>query len=175
MSLPVSSVDAIPQGHTAAIITITANLVQDGISEKLCLLIQNISLVITAVVVAFIYSWLLALVTLSGLVFVLLVYSFTLYFLVKKWNHVQKADREGAGTASEAISSIRMIAACGAEGKMTESYGGWVKEAALHGQQMSIWVALQSSLGKSQPLQITQCDECANCSPKPFSRFMREF
>ncbi|KAF2186887.1 ABC transporter-like protein [Zopfia rhizophila CBS 207.26] len=152
MSLPVSSVDAIPQGHTAAIITITANQVQDGISEKLCLLIQNISLVISATVVAFIFSWLLALVTVAGLVFVVLVYSRTLYSLVKKWNQVQEADREGAATASETISSIRMVAACGAEGKMAESYGGWVKEAARHGQQMSIWIALQSSLGKTAAL-----------------------
>lgn len=148
MSLPVSTVDAIPQGHTAALITITANQVQDGISEKLCLLIQNISLVISAIVVAFAFNWLLALVTVTGLVFVVLVYSLTLYFLVKQWNQVQEADREGAATASETISSIRMVAACGAEGKMEKSYGGWVKEAARRGQQMSKWAALQSSLGK---------------------------
>ncbi|KAF2119201.1 ABC transporter-like protein [Lophiotrema nucula] len=147
LSLPVSTVDTIPQGHTAAIITITANLVQDGISEKLCLLIQNISLVISAIVVAFVFSWLLAIVTIGGLVFVLCVYSVTVYFLVKKWKLVGEADREGAATSSEALSAIRMIAACGAEGKMSESYGKWVKEAARHGQKMSKWVALQSSLG----------------------------
>ncbi|KAF2265269.1 ABC transporter-like protein [Lojkania enalia] len=146
MSLPVSTVDSIPQGHTAAIITITANQVQDGISEKLCLLIQNISLVISAIVVAFIFSWLLALVTLGGLVFVIVVYCLTIIPLTKKWNQVAEADREGASTATETISSIRMIAACGAEGKMANGYGGWVKEAAQYGTQMSKWIALQSSL-----------------------------
>lgn len=148
MTLPVSKVDAIPQGHTAVIITITANLVQDGISEKLCLLIQNVSLIISAIVVAFIFSWRLAVVTIAGLVFVIVVYSFTNYRLVHKWKQVAEADREGAATASDSITSIRMVAACGAEGKMTERYARWVKVAAQLGQQMSIWIALQSSLGK---------------------------
>ncbi|KAF2281083.1 ABC transporter-like protein [Westerdykella ornata] len=152
MALPVSTVDAIPQGHAAAIITITANQLQDGISEKLCLLVQHISLVISATVVAFIFSWLLAVVTVTGFVFVVLVYIVTLLILVKQWNKVQEADREGAATASETISSIRMVAACGAEGKMREGYGGWVKEAARHGQRMSKWIAIQSSLGKTAAL-----------------------
>jgi ABC-type multidrug transport system fused ATPase/permease subunit len=146
MALPVSSVDAVPQGHTAALITITANQVQDGISEKLCILIQNISLVVSAIVVGFIYSWLLAVVTMGGFVFVVLVYGLTLSPLVKKWNKVQEADREGSGTASEAISSIRMVAACGAESKMAEGYAEWVKAATRHGREMSKWIALQSSM-----------------------------
>ena len=111
-------------------------------------MIQNISLVVSAIVVAFIFNWLLAVVTASGLLFVLLVYGLTMYSIVRKWNLVSEADREGAGITSEAISSIRMIAACGAEGKMAKSYGGWVTKAAHYGQQMSKWVALQSSLGK---------------------------
>lgn len=146
MALPVSSIDAVPQGHIAALITITANQVQDGISEKLCILIQNVSLVVSAIVVGFVYSWLLAVVTMGGFVFVLLVYSLTLYPLVKKWNKVQDADREGAGSASETISSIRMVTACGAEGKMAERYAEWVKSSTQYGQQMSKWIALQSSL-----------------------------
>ncbi|KAF2732822.1 ABC transporter-like protein [Polyplosphaeria fusca] len=146
MSLPVANVDAIPQGHTAVIITITANLVQDGISEKLCLLIQNISLVVSAVVVAFVFSWLLAVVTISGLGFVLLVYVVAVYFMTRRWNKVSDADREGAGVASEAISSIRMVAACGAEDKVAKSYGEWVKLASSHGTKLSKWIALQSSL-----------------------------
>ncbi|PVI03056.1 ABC transporter-like protein [Periconia macrospinosa] len=152
MTLPVSQIDAVPQGHTAVVITITANLVQDGISEKLCLLIQNVSLVISAIIVAFVFSWFLAIVTISGLGFVLLVYTFSIYFITKRWNLVAEADKEGVGTASEALSSIRMVAACGAEDKVTETYGKSVKKAAKHGQKMSIWIALQSSLGKTAAL-----------------------
>ncbi|PSN67765.1 ABC transporter-like protein [Corynespora cassiicola Philippines] len=146
VSLPVSTIDTIPQGHTAAVITITANQVQDGISEKLFLLLQNISLLICAIIVAFIYSWFLAVVTVSGLLFVVLVYGATLYALVKRWSDVQEADREGAATASESISTIRMVTACGAEAKMSDNYGTWVNTAARHGLKMSKWVALQSSL-----------------------------
>lgn len=163
MALPVANIDAVPQGHTAVVITITANLVQDGISEKLCLLIQNVSLVVSAIVVAFVFSWLLAVVTISGLGFVLLVYTLSIYFITKQWNLVAEADKEGAGIASEALSSIRMVAACGAEDKVAEAYGRSVKKAAGHGQKMSKWIAIQSSLGKYTSISLL--DHQSNISP----------
>jgi ABC-type bacteriocin/lantibiotic exporter with double-glycine peptidase domain len=154
LALPVSNVDAIPHGHTTAIITTTATQLQDGISEKLCLLIQNISLAISAIVVAFVYSWLLSSVTIAGLVFVVLVYTFTTYALVNRWNEMVEADREGAAVAAETIASIRMVAACGAESKMVDTYAGWVKKAGERGQKMSKWIAVQSSLGKLMLLML---------------------
>lgn len=171
MSLPVSNVDAIPHGHTTAIITTTANQLQDGISEKLCLLIQNISLAISAIVVAFVFSWLLASVTLAGLVFVILVYCFTTYALVNRWNEMVEADREGAAVAGETIASIRMVAACGAEGKMVETYAGWVRKAAERGQKMSKWIAVQSSLGKLRLRKLNFLKRLTHLA-KSFSRSM---
>lgn len=148
-SQPISVLDAIPPGQTSAIITITANFLQIGISDRLSMLFQSMSLVVTALVIAFKYSWELTLVTSSGLAFISIFYGATLPFLVKKSKEVEHADRMTSGVASEVFSSIRMVAACGAEQKMAKRYASWVDESKRRGLLMSPWVAIQQAPGKS--------------------------
>lgn len=73
-SLPVEVLDTLPSGQASNTITTTANVLQVGISEKLGTILQYLSLLITAVVIAFTYSWALTLVTSSVLIFIALVY-----------------------------------------------------------------------------------------------------
>ncbi|KAK0119280.1 hypothetical protein ONS95_008128 [Cadophora gregata] len=142
---PISVLDVLPPGQTAAIITVTANIVQVGISERLSMLIQNISLIITALIIAFSYNWLLTVVTSTGLVFIALVYRYTIPRFINSMKEVGEADRMSSGVASEAFSSIRMVAACGAEDKMASKYAEWVEESHRRGLQMSPLVALQQA------------------------------
>ncbi|PBP25821.1 P-loop containing nucleoside triphosphate hydrolase protein [Diplocarpon rosae] len=142
---PISTLDVLPPGQTAAIITVTANILQVGISEKLSLLIQSVSLIITALVIALWYNWLLTLVTSLGLVFLVLVYRQTIPRFMRSIGEVGEADRISSGVASEAFSSIRMIAACGAEAKMADKYAEWVEESLRRGLRMSPLVALQQA------------------------------
>jgi ATP-binding cassette, subfamily B (MDR/TAP), member 1 len=144
---PISTLDVLPPGQTAAIITITANLLQVGISERLSILIQSISLVTTAIIIAFLYNWLLTLVTCSGLLFISIFYGVTTPIMVRLWKKVEEADRNAAGIAAEAFSSIRMIAACGAEAKMAKRYSVWVKKSERKGLRLSPLVAIQHSPG----------------------------
>ncbi|KAH8647454.1 ABC transporter-like protein [Tricladium varicosporioides] len=142
---PISVLDTLPPGQTAAILTITANVLQIGISEKISMLIQSISLVITALVVSFHYSWLLTLVTSSGLLFIVVFYSVTIPFLVRGLKEVEHADRMSSSIASEVFGAIKMIAACGAETKMMQRYAGWVKESRRRGLKLSPLVAIQQA------------------------------
>jgi ABC-type bacteriocin/lantibiotic exporter with double-glycine peptidase domain len=144
---PISVLDTLPPGQTTAIITITANTLQTGISEKLSMLLQSISLVITALITAFRYNWLLTLVTSSGLLFIIVFYSITIPFLVKMMKEVEHADRMSSSIASEVFGSIRMVAACEAEGKMAKRYESWVQESRRRGLLMSPLVAIQQSPG----------------------------
>ncbi|KAK3375917.1 P-loop containing nucleoside triphosphate hydrolase protein [Lasiosphaeria ovina] len=48
-------------------------------------------------------------------------------------------------TANELFSSIRMIAACGAEEKMAKRYSGWVDESRRRGLKMSPLIAAQQA------------------------------
>lgn len=144
---PISTLDVLPPGQTAAIITISASTLQTGISEKLAQLIQSISLVIAALAISFTYSWNLALVTCSGLVFIIIVFAITIPLVVKVVGKVQHADILASVVANETFNSIRMVAACGAESKMEKRYARWVNEARRRGRKMSPLIALQQAPG----------------------------
>ncbi|PMD36741.1 ABC transporter-like protein [Hyaloscypha variabilis F] len=146
---PISVLDTLPPGQTAAIITITAGILQIGISERLSMFLQSLSLVITALVIAFKYSSMLTLVTCSGLLFITIFYGATMPFLVKMLKEVEHADRMSSGIASEVFSSIRMVAACGAEKKMASRYSSWVEESRKRGLKMSPLVAIQQAPGRT--------------------------
>lgn len=147
-SQPISTLDVLPPGQTAAIITITASTLQAGISEKLAQLIQSISLVITALAISFTYSWNLALVTGSGLVLIVIVFGITIPLVVKSMASVQQADIQASVVANETFNAIRMVAACGAESKMEKRYAGWVDEARRRGRTMPPLIAFQQAPGK---------------------------
>jgi ATP-binding cassette, subfamily B (MDR/TAP), member 1 len=149
---PISVLDTLPPGQTAAIVTITANTLQMGISEKLGTFLQSVSLVITALLIAFRYSWLLTLVTSSGLLFIIVFYKISIPPLVKMMKDVEQADRMSSSISSEVFGSIRMVAACEAETKMAKRYAGWVEESRRRGLQMSPLVAIQQAPGKFRPI-----------------------
>ncbi|KAI0896244.1 P-loop containing nucleoside triphosphate hydrolase protein [Annulohypoxylon nitens] len=146
LSLPVSLLDTQPPGQVAAIITTTANTLQNGISEKLVSIIQNISLFVSSVVIAYTRSWKLSLVTSSGLLLITLTYCVTIPFVVKCMKQVEDANIKGSAVASEAFGSIRMVAAYGAETKMVTKYREWVDEAQRRGLRLSKIVAFQQGI-----------------------------
>ena len=65
--------DSLPPGSSITTITSTSNTLQLGISEKLGIFVENISMMIASVIVAFVYNWELTLVTITGGVFCLIV------------------------------------------------------------------------------------------------------
>jgi ATP-binding cassette subfamily B (MDR/TAP) protein 1 len=138
--------DSMPPGAAASTITTTANILQLGISEKLGTLIEFLSTIIAATIIAFIYDWALALVTCSMILFILLTVSILLPFIVKGTAKVTKAETKSTAIASEAFSSIRMVTACGAESRMTERFAVWAEAAKRHGQRTSPLLAAQFAL-----------------------------
>ncbi|KAI1339085.1 ABC transporter-like protein [Xylariaceae sp. FL0016] len=145
LALPVSLLDTQPPGQTAAIITTTANTLQVGISEKLAAIIQSLSMITSALIIAFSHSWKMSLVTSSGLVLITLCYCFTIPFVVKNMKHVEDANIKGSAVASEVFGSIRMVAAYGAESRMAVRYQTWVEEAKKRGLRLSSIVATQQA------------------------------
>ncbi|KAI0403945.1 ABC transporter-like protein [Xylaria palmicola] len=145
LELPVSLLDTQPPGQIAAIITTTANTLQIGISEKLALVIQSLSLLVTALIVAYTHNWKLSLVTSSGLLLITLCYCVTIPFVVGNLKQVEDANIHASAIASEAFSSVRMVAACGAELKMVERYRKWVDEGHRRGLRLSGIVGIQQA------------------------------
>ncbi|KAI1376245.1 P-loop containing nucleoside triphosphate hydrolase protein [Hypoxylon crocopeplum] len=138
--------DSMPPGAAAGTITSTANTLQLGISEKLGTFVEFLVTIIAATVIAFVYSWSLALVTCSLLLFILITVSTILPFYVKGTTKVTKAETKSSSIASEAFSAIRMVVACGAQWQVAQRFAVWAKAAKKHGQRTSPLMGAQFAL-----------------------------
>ncbi|KAB5580148.1 P-loop containing nucleoside triphosphate hydrolase protein [Coniochaeta sp. 2T2.1] len=135
--------DSMPSGTAASTITTTANTLQLGISEKLGTFIEFTATIIAAIIIAFIYSWRLTLVTASVILFIALVLGILLPFIIKGMSKVTRADSKANSIATEAFSGIRMITSCGAEARVASRYSEWVLKAKQHGRNLSPLVSTQ--------------------------------
>jgi len=62
---------------------------------------------------------------------------------------IEFADEKASSIAGEVLGSIRMIVACGAEGRIAKRYNGWVEESRRRGLKMSTIVGLQFAPSKT--------------------------
>jgi ABC-type multidrug transport system fused ATPase/permease subunit len=135
--------DSMPSGAAASTITSSANTLQLGISEKLGTFLEYLATIITSIVVAFTYSWSLTLVTASVLLFISIVLSILLPFIIKGQSRLTRADAKGTSVATEAFGTIRMITACGAEARMSQRYAEWVTKAKQATQFTAPFMSVQ--------------------------------
>ena len=135
--------DTLPSGQASNTLTNTANVLQVGISEKLGILIQFTSLMVAAIIIAFTYSWSLTLVTCSVILFIGVVYGITIPVVVKRQKEVEHADEKASSVAGEVLGSIRMIVACGAEGRIARKYLGWIEESKKRMLRLSPLIGVQ--------------------------------
>ena len=75
--------DSMPPGYATGTITSTANVLQLGISEKLGVFVEFNATIIAAIIVAFKVNWRLTLVTMTVIVFLLLVLGTIVPFIIK--------------------------------------------------------------------------------------------
>ncbi|GME25879.1 P-loop containing nucleoside triphosphate hydrolase protein [Neofusicoccum parvum] len=139
-------IDSMPAGAPATAITTTSNTLQLGISERLGTFLEFTSTILGAIVVAFVWSWDLTLVTSSLILYTLVVLSAVLPLIVKGQAATVRADAQGTAIASEALEGIRLVMACGAQGHIVSRYGRWVREAMQRGQKIAPVVGIQLGL-----------------------------
>ncbi len=82
--------DSMAPGSAAGTITTSANTLQLGISESLGTFIEFAATIVAAIIVAFTYSWALTLVTSSLILFILIVVSILLPFIVKSQSRLTR-------------------------------------------------------------------------------------
>uniref|UniRef100_L2GBK3 ABC multidrug transporter n=1 Tax=Colletotrichum fructicola (strain Nara gc5) TaxID=1213859 RepID=L2GBK3_COLFN len=90
-----------------------------GISERLGTFLQFTGTILTALIIAFIWSWDLTLVTSSLLLYITLILAIVLPRVVKGQTETLVADMQGTAVASEALGGIRLVMACGAQKRKT--------------------------------------------------------
>lgn len=67
--------------------------------------------------------------------------------VVKRYSKVQEVEREAAGAVAEALSGIKMIAACGAETQMMDKYNKLVDRITVMSRALSPVLAVQHAPG----------------------------
>ncbi|KAF4449385.1 hypothetical protein F53441_7364 [Fusarium austroafricanum] len=145
-SQSVHVLDSMPPGYATTVITSASNTLQLGISEKLGVFVEFTATMISSIIIAFIFSWQLSLVTFTAVVFILISVKILLPIITKGQTLQGDSESKAASIASEALSSIRMVVAYGAEARIGNKYGQFVEEAKKHARFTGPFIAVQFGL-----------------------------
>lgn len=134
---PIASIDKVSPGKVSSRITTSANTIQVGISQQFSLFVQAIAFTISVYIIAFIKNALLTLVASSCLPFILLAYGIIIPFFMKIHKKTEDLLEESSSLSFEIFSSIRIIVAFGAEGRLHARYKKILDAAARNERKSS--------------------------------------
>jgi ATP-binding cassette, subfamily B (MDR/TAP), member 1 len=107
--------DNIQSGEIAASVSKDVNLIQDGISEKVALILSGLAAFCASLVISFVKSWKLTLIVLSTIVAFILALAVGGKLLAGTKTKALESQGKAAGITEEAVSSIRVTTAFGAQ------------------------------------------------------------
>ncbi|KAF7562078.1 hypothetical protein G7046_g2070 [Stylonectria norvegica] len=139
-------IDSMPPGAPATAITATSNTLQIGVSERLGTFVTYVSTIIASIAVAFIWSWNLALVSSSLLLYICLILAVCVPIYIKANAATRKADAQGTAIASEALEGVRLVNACGAHDRIISRYDVWATKAMERSQKVAPIIGAQTGL-----------------------------
>lgn len=148
---PIKFIDSMAPGAPATAITTTSNTLQLGISERLGTFLESLVTIIAALIIAFVWSWDLTLVTSTLMLYVTAVISVCLPQIVKCQTAMTQADAEATSIVSEALAGIRLVMACNAQGRILSRYAKWVQNSRKQGRRMAPILGHQIGLIVSAP------------------------
>ncbi|KAK9463541.1 P-loop containing nucleoside triphosphate hydrolase protein [Lipomyces oligophaga] len=119
--------DNLGSGEITSRITADTNLVQEGISEKVGLILAGISTFVTAFIVGFIKSWKLTLILLAVVVAIFFSLATISRFMVKFSLKSLDGYSVGGSVAEEVFSSIRNVQAFGIQDRLAVEYDKYLK------------------------------------------------
>lgn len=105
---------------------------QIGITDKLADLMQSSALIISAYAIAFKFSWQLTLAASSSLIMVFITIGICIPPFLKVHKSYEQAQAKATSVASETVTAIRMITACGAASRMAARHKKWVDLSLIH-------------------------------------------
>lgn len=121
--------DNLGSGEVTTRITADTNTIQDGISEKLGLTMNAAATFVAAFVIAFIKSWRLTLILISGVVAIVVAMGIGGSTMVA-WTAASQAEYAAGGTvAEEVLSSVRNASAFNTQEKLARQYDSYLVRA----------------------------------------------
>ncbi|OKO97259.1 Leptomycin B resistance protein pmd1 [Penicillium subrubescens] len=109
-------------GELAARMTVNINAIQDGLSEKVGLTITGLATFVTALIIAFVRSWRLALILLSVVAAIILTMGGVGKVMKRFQAQALETSSAGSTIAQEAMSSMRIISALGAQSHFEKKF-----------------------------------------------------
>jgi ATP-binding cassette, subfamily B (MDR/TAP), member 1 len=136
----------VSESRAATDFSVNINAVEEALSEKLGVVVQAVSTVVTSFIIAFTRSWRLTLVMLPTVI-ILICSNFGSAAIDAKLEHsIQEMDRQASALAEECSSAVRTIAAYLAHEKMVTAYAKILDTAKRRGVWKSPVLAAQYSI-----------------------------
>ncbi|KAM7188807.1 P-loop containing nucleoside triphosphate hydrolase protein [Naviculisporaceae sp. PSN 640] len=133
-------------GSISGHVTTNANLVNQGISEKLGLVIQAATTFIAGFVVAFAVQWKLTLIVMTAVPVIIIVTSICVVIDTKNENHLMEINSRAGRLAEDVFSSVRTVHAFWAFPKLSRKYQTVLDEAKKVGMKKSPNYAVMFSI-----------------------------
>ncbi|KAI5257445.1 multidrug resistance protein [Aureobasidium subglaciale] len=130
--------DSANTGSTAVKVTTNASLVQQGIAEKFGLIVQAISALITAFIVALAVQWKLALITICILPAIIITTGIGVAIDASQENKCMQHYGKAGSLATEVFSSIRVVHAYWSQPRMIERHNRILDDAKRQGMRKSL-------------------------------------
>jgi ATP-binding cassette, subfamily B (MDR/TAP), member 1 len=128
--------DKIQSGEIAASVSKDVNLIQDGISEKAALILAGLGAFVASLVISFVKSWKLTFIVLSTTVAFILAIAIGGKLMIGSKTKALESQGKAAGITEEAVASIRVTTAFGAQDFLLDRYMRVLNEAQKWGLQV---------------------------------------
>lgn len=127
--------DNVGAGEVASRASTDVNLIQEGIGEKVPIVMMGLASFVSALVVSFVESWRLALIVMTSIVALIAVMGGISRLVIKFKAKSLESQAEADNVVEEAVSSIRNVTAFGAQEKIVSRYDARLQQA----EHWSFW------------------------------------
>ncbi|KAK1522661.1 multidrug resistance protein 3 [Colletotrichum paranaense] len=142
----VSFIDSCAPGTVVSTISNSADMVENGSTEKVGSLIQNMSMFVAAFVVAFTRQWKLTLVTATSLPILFIGFKITFGLDAKIEAKILEIYNRAGGLVEEALGSTRIVTAYNASAKLSRKYDDYLAGAQKLGFRKGPVIGVQWSV-----------------------------
>ncbi|KAK2601697.1 hypothetical protein QQS21_004772 [Conoideocrella luteorostrata] len=136
----------IGSGSVSSQVTTNGTRINQGIAERLAILVQAISMLFSSFIVALIYQWKLALITMSIIPAILLVAVIGVPLDALQEARIVRFHSQAAVLAQEAFSSIKTVHAFWAFDKVIKTYDKYLLLAHKQGDKKSAYVGVTNAI-----------------------------
>ena len=137
--------DTCTPGSVATSISNNADLIQNGLSEKVGVACQGLAMLATSYIIAFIQGWKLTLVAATTMPAAVIGVGITVAIDAKLEAKILNIYAKAGGLVEEALASIRNVTALGAGEKLRKKYDGYLDIAKRYGIKKGPVLGMQYS------------------------------